>query len=203
MNPNSWEPMLFTRPAPTAESQPILLGHGVMLRAPVPPDYEAWARLREASREHLTPFEPMWAEEELSRNSFHYRLKRYQYEARNDLGYSFLVLSRDGRQLVGGISLAIVRRGASQSASVGYWIGAPHTGRGHASASLACLCRYAFNDLSLHRLEAASMPRNAASLRVLEKNGFEREGLARRFLKINGAWEDHVLLARIGGDGTG
>jgi [ribosomal protein S5]-alanine N-acetyltransferase len=195
--------MLFTRPVLPARPQPVLSGLGILLRAPTASDYEAWAELRGASRDHLRPFEPAWTEDELSPASFRYRLKRYQHEARNDQGYSFFVLDPSGRTLLGGISLSGVRRGASQSASVGYWMGAKFCRNGHATAALRRICDYGFAELSLHRLEAASMPGNAGSLRVLEKAGFEREGLARRYLKINGAWEDHVLLARIGGEDTG
>lgn len=195
--------MLFSRPVLNAAPQPTLGGDGIILRSPAAADYNSWAELRGASRDHLCPFEPAWADDELSPASFRYRLKRYQHEARNDQGYSFFVLDPAGRTLLGGISLSGVRRGASQTASVGYWMGAPFCGNGHATAALRRICDYAFAELALHRLEAASMPSNAASLRVLEKAGFEREGLARRYLKINGAWEDHVLLARIGGEDTG
>lgn len=192
--------MVFIRPALAVEPQPILRGDGVVLRPPAQGDYQAWADLRGASRAELTGFEPRWADDELSRAAFRARLKRYQQDARTDAGYAFFVLDQGTRRLVGGMTLSAIRRGVAQAAVVGYWIGTAETGRGLATAALGRLLRHAFDDLGLHRVEAACMPRNAASLRVLGKCGFEREGLARGYLKIDGCWEDHVLLARIAGD---
>lgn len=192
--------MVFIRPALTVEPPPILRGDGVVLRPPVQSDYQAWADLRGASRPELTGFEPRWAEDELSRAAFRARLKRYQQDARTDAGYAFFVFDAGARRLVGGMTLSTVRRGVAQAATVGYWIGTAETGRGLATAALGRLLRHAFDDLGLHRVEAACMPRNLASLRVLGKCGFEREGLGRRYLRIDGRWEDHILLARVGGD---
>lgn len=194
--------MVFIRPLPILEPFPVLRGDGVLLRPPTIADYDAWAALRAASKLQLTPFEPRWSSNELSRTAYKTRLKRYQHEMRSDLGHAFFVFSPGDRTLMGGITLAGVRRGVSQSAFVGYWMGTPHVGRGHATAALHCIADHAFEDLRLHRLEAACMPTNAASLRVLEKAGFVREGLARGYLEIHGAWEDHVLLARLAGDGA-
>jgi [ribosomal protein S5]-alanine N-acetyltransferase len=98
------------------------------------------------------------------------------------------------------LSLSNVRRGVTQAAILGYWLGLPFVRKGYMSAAVAASVSYAFEDLHLHRLEAATMPNNAASIRVLERNGFRREGIARRLLKINGAWEDHVLHALIAED---
>ena len=194
--------MVFVRPALVYEPHPVLRGRGVVLRPPQPADHQAWAALREASRAELTPWEPRWSPDELSRASFKARLKRYQSEARNDTGYAFFVLdSADGR-MIGAITLTSIRRGVAQAGMVGYWIGTAHTGRGAATAALTRLVRHAFDDLGLHRIEAACMPANTPSLRVLEKAGFEREGLGRRYLKIEGRWQDHVLLACVAGDDT-
>lgn len=193
--------MVFVRPALAAEPQPLLRGQGVALRAPMPADFAPWADLRGASRAQLTPFEPVWAADELSRPAFRDRLRRYQNDARNDLGYAFLILELPSQMIAGGITLSSIRRGVAQAATVGYWVGAGYTGRGIATAALQRVLRHAFEDLGLHRVEAACMPRNAASLRVLEKAGFEREGLGRQYLKIAGLWEDHILLARVAEDG--
>lgn len=195
--------MVFIRPALSSEPHPLLRGEGVDLRPPIVADYDAWADLRRISRPMLTPYEPEWMDDELSRASFRVRLKRYQQDARHDQGYAFFVLRQADGALVGGMNLSIVRRGVSQAAYVGYWIGQPFTGRGHASAALRRLIDHAFADLGLHRLEAACMPGNGPSLRVLEKAGFRREGVARRYLKINGTWEDHVLLALLLEDRNG
>ena len=99
--------------------------------------------------------------------------------------------------LMGGITLSNVRRGSAQTASLGYWMGAPYAGRGHMRAAVETLMPVAFGLLRLHRIEAATMLSNIASIRVLESSGFTREGVARAYLKINGRWEDHLLYARV------
>lgn len=173
---------------------PVLYGEGVTLRAAGMQDYAAWAELRAASRDHLTPWEPQWSLDELTRGAFRRRVRHYAREARDDLGYGLLVFA-GGRRMVGGITLSNIRRGVTQSATVGYWLGAEHVGKGHMTAALATVVPFAFDVLKLHRLDAAVMPANTASVRVLERAGFVREGLARRYLKICGRWEDHLLYA--------
>jgi ribosomal-protein-alanine N-acetyltransferase len=160
-------------------------------------DYAEWAELRALSREHLVPWEPQWTRDELSRSAYRRRLRHYQREMREDQGYAFFIFRALDGVLIGGLTLSHVRRGVSQAASLGYWIGAPHVRRGYMSEGVAVVLCYAFDDLRLHRLEAACLPDNKASMRVLERNGFEREGLARRYLKINGMWQDHVLFAKL------
>jgi ribosomal-protein-alanine N-acetyltransferase len=192
--------MAFMRPSLVSDLLPVLQRGPVLLRAPTMSDYAAWAELRAASRQHLVPFEPQWAEDELTRGAFRDRLRRYQRDAREDLGYAFMIVHAVDRSLLGGISLSNVRRGVTQAASVGYWIGASRTRQGYATQALAAIVAYAFDELRLHRIEAACMPRNDASLRVLAKAGFTQEGFARRYLRINGAWEDHILHAMIAED---
>ncbi len=164
---------------------------------PLMGDYAAWAELRARSREHLTPWEPVWQRDELTRSAYRRRVRHYHREAREDLGYAFLIFKDGDDQLLGGLSLSNVRRGVTQAAVLGYWLGLPFVRQGYMTAAVAAVTGYAFEDLHLHRLEAATMPNNAASIRVLERNGFRREGIARRLLKINGAWEDHVLHALV------
>jgi ribosomal-protein-alanine N-acetyltransferase len=106
----------------------------------------------------------------------------------------------DGDRIVGRITLSGIERGPFQSGHVGYWVGEADNGRGHASAGLAEICTLAFGGLGLHRVEAGTLVHNAGSQRVLERNGFERFGLAPRYLKIAGAWQDHVLFQRLGDD---
>lgn len=159
--------------------------------------YEAWSLLRETSRQHLEPFEPAWAADELSRAAYRRRLRRYRHERRNGTGAAFFVVRRSDRALLGGVTLTNIRRGVTQSASVGYWIGLPYVRQGYAGEALAEVVRHAFDDLELNRVEAASMPSNRASIAVLERAGFRHEGLARRYLRINGVFEDHLLFARL------
>jgi [ribosomal protein S5]-alanine N-acetyltransferase len=189
--------MAFLRSSIGQESALVVRGRGLWLRPPAMGDYAAWAELRARSREHLTPWEPLWQRDELSRSAFRRRVRHYQREAREDLGYSFLVLRDADDELLGGLTLSNVRRGVTQAAVLGYWLGAPFVRRGYMTEAVAAVATFAFEELRLHRLEAATMPNNAASIHVLERNGFKREGLAERLLKINGTWEDHVLHALV------
>jgi ribosomal-protein-alanine N-acetyltransferase len=189
--------MAFLRSGIVQESTHLVRGEGVWLRAPLMSDYAAWAELRARSREHLTPWEPVWQRDELTRSAYRRRVRHYHREAREDLGYAFLIFRNGDDQLLGGLSLSNVRRGVTQAAVLGYWLGLPFVRQGFMTAAVAAVVDCAFEDLHLHRLEAATMPNNVASIRVLERNGFRREGIARRLLKINGAWEDHVLHALV------
>ena len=98
-------------------------GEGVYLRMPEPRDYLEWSELREASRAFLTPWEPTWAVDELSRGSFRYKLRRSTEDARDDKAYALFVFREDDGALVGGITLSNIRRGVAQTASLGYWAG--------------------------------------------------------------------------------
>jgi len=175
-------------------------GREVYLRQPVMGDYAAWAELRALSRQHLTVWEPLWTRDELTRSAFRRRLRQYQREMREDQGYAFLIFREAGATLLGGLTISNVRRGVAQSASVGYWMGLPHVRRGHMTDALRAVVPFAFGTLGLHRLEAACLPHNASSARVLEKSGFRREGTARRYLKINDVWQDHDLYALLNDD---
>jgi len=188
--------MAFFRTANYSDALPMIEGDGVFLRAPHPGDYGEWAALRESSRAFLVPWEPTWPADDLTRAAFRRRLRRYAEDQRNDLSYAFFVF-RDDQVLVGGLTLANVRRGVAQSGSLGYWIGEPYARRGHMTAAVRALMSFAFGALRLHRVEAACIPSNAASVRLLEKTGFTREGYAREYLCINGIWQDHLLYARL------
>ncbi|MEQ8824738.1 MAG: GNAT family protein [Filomicrobium sp.] len=176
-----------------------LLGERVILRPLTLDDYTAWADLRAESREHLEPWEPAWRQDELWKSSFRLRVRHYQREARDDLGYAFGVFDRPGNFL-GGVTLGNVRRGVMQCATLGYWLGQPYVGQGYMTESVRRVIQHAFGQLRLHRLEAASMPSNTASIRVLERTGFVKEGLARRYLKISGSWQDHIRFALLAED---
>jgi ribosomal-protein-alanine N-acetyltransferase len=179
---------------------PVMTGRGVSLRAPVAADHEEWAALREKSRDFLTPWEPSWPADDLTRGAFRRRLKRYAEDQRTDQAYAFLIFRAEDGAMVGGLTLANVRRGVAQAASVGYWIGERFTRRGYMTAAMRALIPYVFGNLRLHRLEAACIPTNAASIGLLEKTGFQREGYAREYLCINGIWHDHLLYARLKDD---
>ncbi len=192
--------MAFFRTVGFSDSVPVIAGDGVYLRAPQPGDFAAWAALREQSREFLMPWEPVWPPDDLTRGAFRRRLRRYVEDQRADLAYAFLVFRSEDNALVGGLTLANIRRGVAQAGSLGYWIGAPFAHRGHMSAAVRALLIYAFGALRLHRVEAACIPGNTPSIGLLEKCGFTREGYARRYLCINGVWHDHLLYARLADD---
>ncbi|MES1197452.1 MAG: GNAT family protein [Pseudomonadota bacterium] len=172
-------------------------GEGVYLRPPEIRDYADWSELREESRGFLTPWEPTWAADELSRGSFRYKLRRYAEDVRDDRAYALFVFREEDSALVGGVTLSNVRRGVAQAASLGYWAGERYAGKGYITAAVRAVTRFAFDELDLHRVEAACQPENASSRRVLTKAGFAEEGQAKAYLKINGQWRDHLLFAYV------
>jgi ribosomal-protein-alanine N-acetyltransferase len=189
--------MALFRTINLADQPPLIEGAGVFLRAPQSGDYAEWAALRDASRAFLTPWEPTWPADDLTRSAFRRRLRRYAEDQRSDQAYAYFLFRSGDQVLVGGLTLANLRRGVAQAGSLGYWIGAPHARRGYMTAAVAALIPYAFSTLRLHRLEAACIPTNAASIALLERTGFAREGYAREYLCINGRWQDHLLYARL------
>jgi [ribosomal protein S5]-alanine N-acetyltransferase len=192
--------MALFRTTSLSETMPAIESDHVMLRQPQMSDHTEWAVLRERSREFLKPWEPIWPADDLTRGAFRRRLKRYAEDQRSDQAYSFFVFRRPDGVLVGGITIANVRRGVAQAGSIGYWMGEPYAREGLMSAALRVLMPFSFVTLRLHRLEAACIPTNVASIRLLEKSGFQREGYARQYLCINGSWQDHLLYARIKDD---
>jgi ribosomal-protein-alanine N-acetyltransferase len=180
--------------------EPVLQTENVTLRYPQLSDYAQWAALRGESRDFLSPWEPTWAADELTRTAFRRRLRRYQREIRDDLAYPFFVFRKADGNLIGGCTLTNVRRGVTQSAAIGYWIGAPYARQGYMYAALKVIPPFVFELLGLHRLEAACIPENEASRRLLLKVGFREEGRARRYLQINGEWRDHILFALLEDD---
>ena len=180
--------------------EPVLQGNGIFLRYPQMSDFAQWAALRSESRAFLAPWEPTWAPDELSRSAFRRRIRRYQRETRGDLSYPFFVYRKTDGVLMGGCTLSNVRRGVTQSAAIGYWIGERYARRGHMFAALTTVLPFVFQVLALHRLEAACIPENEASRALLLKVGFREEGRARRYLQINGEWRDHVLFALLEDD---
>jgi ribosomal-protein-alanine N-acetyltransferase len=192
--------MAFFRAVTFSDSVPALAGEGVVLRPPQMTDFAPWAGLREVSRDFLTPWEPTWPADDLTRAAFRRRLKRYAEDQRTDQAYAFFLFRREDEELIGGLTLANIRRGVAQAGSLGYWMGAPFVRRGYMTAAVLALAPFAFGTLRLHRLEAACIPTNGASIRLLEKTGFTREGYAREYLCINGIWQDHLLYARLQDD---
>lgn len=180
--------------------QPVINGDGVYLRYPRVADFAAWTRLRSESRTFLAPWEPAWATDELSKGAFRRRLKRYQREAREDSAYAFFVFRSTDNALLGGCTLSNVRRGVTQCCALGYWIGERFARQGYMSDAVRALIPFIFRTLGLHRIEAACLPSNEPSRSLLAKAGFCQEGVARRYLQINGDWQDHLLFALLSDD---
>jgi ribosomal-protein-alanine N-acetyltransferase len=177
--------------------QPVIKGDGIYLRYPRVADYIGWAKLRGESRSFLTPWEPAWAEDELTRGAFRRRIKRYQKETRLDSAYVFFVLRQSDDALLGGCTLSNVRRGVTQCCTLGYWVGAKFARQGYMTAAVRVLIPFIFKTLGLHRIEAACLTDNEASKSLLARTGFLQEGVARRYLLINGKWADHLLFAQL------
>ena len=177
--------------------EPLLRGEGLYLRPATPTDFSSWSRIRAASRAFLEPWEPTWPDDDLTQAAFRRRLRRQDEDIARDEAYAFLIFDQTSDELVGGITLGGVRRGVSQSGTLGYWMGAPHAGKGRMTRAVAAAVEFAFLKLRLHRVEAACIPDNAPSIALLERNGFQREGYARGYLKIDGVWRDHILFALV------
>ena len=176
-----------------------LEGDGVILRPPRAGDYDAWSDLRRRSRAFLQPWEPAWPADDLSRAAYRRRLMAYQRDMDLGSGYCFVVLRASDQELVGGITLSNIRRGVAQMGTVGYWVGQPHARNGYILAATRAVCGFALGRMGLHRLEAACLPENEPSRRLLLRAGFELEGRATAYLKINGDWRDHLLFGMVSG----
>lgn len=192
--------MAFLRSATPVDSGPVIYGEGVFLRTPQMNDHTAWASLRDNSRKFLSPWEPTWPMDDLTRSAFRRRVKRYLRDVREDTAYPFFIFRTSDMELLGGLTLSHIARGVTQTCSLGYWIGEPHAAQGYMSAAVRTVVPFVFETLRLHRIEAACIPGNDPSVALLEKTGFQKEGVARRYLKINGLWQDHLLFALLEDD---
>ena len=187
-----------------ARRRPIRLETERMtLRLPQHSDFNGWTSLREVSREFLTPWEPVWSVDHLSRKSFTNRVYWAQRASRNGSAVPlFLERNVDGA-LLGAITIDNIRRGPAQMATIGYWIGAPHARQGYMTEAIGAVVKHAFTAMEMSRIEAACLPDNTASRGVLERSGFKYEGVAQSYLQINGRWRTHVLYANLRHDRRG
>lgn len=175
---------------------------GHALRLPRYADFGAWRALRRESRAFLQPWEPTWGSDDLTERSFRARVNRYEQEYSNGTAITLFIFDHE-ETLMGGITIGNIRRGASQSCMIGYWMGERFSGQGHMKAALKLTVHHIFERLQLHRIEAACIPENQRSIGLLEASGFRREGMLRDYLKIDGRWRDHILLARLSTDDIG
>ncbi|MCP8897151.1 GNAT family N-acetyltransferase [Shinella daejeonensis] len=177
-----------------------LAGPRHLLRLPRFQDYRQWHALRSESRAFLEPWEPRWRADDLSESAFRARVVRNEQEYASGQAVPLLIFSRPDECLLGGITIGYIRRGAAQCGMIGYWMGERHAGQGHMFSALNLVIPHIFSRLQLHRIEAACIPDNARSIRLLEKAGFQREGYLREYLKINGEWRDHLMYSLLATD---
>ena len=175
-------------------------GRVVYLRPPQSSDWRAWAEVRAASRAFLKPWEPTWSEAALTRTTYRHRLRIQARERRDNAGYRFFIFKRSDGALAGGVNLSNIQRGVALSCSIGYWIAKAHAHQGLMSDAIETLLPFVFDTLALNRIEAAFLPSNVASEGLLRKLGFRQEGYARGYLRIDGAWRDHMLFAMLASD---
>ncbi len=167
------------------------------LRPPIHSDYTPWSLLRRESQEFLTPWEPSWAPDHLTRKAFTNRVYWASRSIGSGTALPMFVIRRDDQALMGAITLDNIRRGPAQAGTLGYWVGERYTRQGYMSEAIAAMVHYAFEHMGLSRLEAACLPENVASRGLLEQSGFKYEGVAQSYLQINGRWRTHVLYAAL------
>lgn len=175
-----------------------ILTERLVLRPPRTTDVPELRRVLRANSEHLRPWSaaPAPGEDPYSLTSVSRSVLRHRREWKRGQAFVLLVSTREREdRLIGRIALGGVLVGAFRNAYLGYWIDAGHQGRGLMTEAVCAMTTFAFAAVGLHRVQAAVMPRNTGSLRVLEKAGYRKEGLAERYLCIAGSWEDHVLFA--------
>ncbi|NCO86404.1 MAG: GNAT family N-acetyltransferase [Rhodobacterales bacterium] len=175
----------------------------LILRPPLHGDYRAWAALRRDSAAFLTPWEPTWAEDHLSRKSFTNRVYWAQRSIAAGSAVPLFLIRRSDDGLLGAITLDNIRRGPAQAGTTGYWIGQPFARQGYMREAVTALVHYAFTTLDLSRIEAGCLPENTPSRRLLEQCGYKYEGVAQSYLQINGRWRNHVLYANLRHDRRG
>ena len=178
-------------------TQPRLFGRRVMLRPISTHDFSAWREVRLRNEDWLVPWEPIRSttlpDPTRDRSAFEARCAARERERAADHAYPFGVFV--DQRLAGEININNVTRGAMRGATIGYWIDQAMAGRSYTSEAVVVIAKYAFEQLDLHRLEICIVPRNTNSRRVVEKLAFRSEGVAERYLEINGVWEDHVRYA--------
>ncbi|MEM7301846.1 MAG: GNAT family protein [Pseudomonadota bacterium] len=179
---------------------PRLDSERIYLRVPTIDDHKQWSTLRRDSIAFLRPWEPVWGEADLSRSAFRERLRQYNSDLNAGRALPYYLFRSQDHALLGGVTLSNIRQGISRSCTLGYWMGEPFAGQGFMKEALCTLVPHVFDTLNLHRIEAASIPTNQRSMTLLESCGFIKEGLARKYLKINGQWQDHILYALLRDD---
>lgn len=169
----------------------------LVLRPPRHGDWRAWADLRRDSAEFLKPWEPSWADDHLGRRAFTNRVYWAQRAIAAGTAVPLFLIRREDDVLVGAITLDNIRRGPAQTATAGYWTGAPFAREGYMREALLAVTHHAFHEMDLSRIEAGCLPENTPSRRLLESCGYKYEGVAQSYLQISGRWRNHVLYANL------
>ncbi len=174
---------------------PIIKSKQLILCGAKKSDFKEWQKLRLENKKFLTPFEPRWHKEDHSKKAFIKRINIQRKQSAKGVQFVFFIFEKNAtsQQLVGSISLSNIRYGAAFHVNLGYWIGEASSNKGIMTRSVALILPFIFEELKLQRAHAACLVHNIASQRLLEKNGFEKEGYAKKYLQINGHWQDHVL----------
>ena len=173
------------------------------LRTPLHQDFRAWVGLRSASSDFLTPWEPEWADDHLSRRAFSNRVYWANRSINAGTAMPLFLVRREDQMLLGAITLDNVRRGPALAGTLGYWTGEAFARQGYMREAIETVVHYSFTHLDLSRIEAACLPENTPSRALLERTGFKYEGVAQSYLQIAGRWRTHVLYACLRGDRRG
>lgn len=184
----------------TASEADHIDGYRISMMAMQARHADEWIALRDISADDLRPWEPTWSPDALSREAFKRRLRFFAKCARDDSCYAFLIFHNESGCLIGGLTMSNVRRGVTHSASIGYWMGTPFTGKGYMTEAVVTAVQHGFERMCFQRMEAACLPHNHASASVLLNAGFTEEGFARSYRRINGQWQDHRLFGIVRGD---
>lgn len=172
-----------------------LHGDQIYMRTLEESDADALLAVEERNREFFQTFTALRRPDFYTLEGQRTRIKKSAELRAADQQYMFGIFLKERDELIGWVSLTEVLRGALESCYVGYMLDRSHNGQGCMTEAVRLVVSYAFDELKLHRIEAGVMPHNIGSIRVLEKSGFHKEGIAKKNVKINGRWEDHQILA--------
>jgi [ribosomal protein S5]-alanine N-acetyltransferase len=188
-------PVVFFIDHERRERKLKLNGHHIFVKLLEPSDAADLLRLELQNRDFFQTYTPLRSDDFYTLEGQLERIKKSIEMQERDERYSFGIYLLETGELIGNVTLSEVVRGPMQSCWIGYYLDKNHNGKGYMAEAVRLVVDYAFRELQLHRIEAGVMPHNIASIKVLEKAGFHREGIARKSVKINGRWEDHVVLA--------
>ena len=181
----------------------IIEAERLILRPPHHNDFRNWVQLRSDSRDFLSPWDPVWSDEHLTRKNFTNRVYWAQRGIKNGNGCPLFLIRKTDQALIGAITLDNIRRGPAQAGTLGYWTGQAFARQGFMREAVECVVLHAFRKLDLSRVEAACLPENQPSRGLLESCRFKYEGVAQSYLQIAGRWRTHVLYAAIRHDRRG